>query len=68
MTREEFQGHVVSVFSSAMNWRGENHLRWDHGSEHHYEVSWILGGMCGGNPVTRMNLERKSHTWSFTYL
>lgn len=49
MTREEFQGHVTMVFSSAMNWRGENQLYWSHGTEHYYEVSWITGGMCGGN-------------------
>lgn len=49
MTREEFQGHVAVVFSSAMNWRGENHLSWDYGTEDHYEVTWVSGGMCGGN-------------------
>jgi len=49
MTREEFQGHVALVFSSAAEWRGENHLYWDNGDENHYEVTWVSGGMCGGN-------------------
>ena len=49
MTSEEFQGHVTAVFSSAMSWRGENHLRWPHGTDAYYEVSWVSGGMCGGN-------------------
>ena len=49
MTREEFQGHVALVFSSAAEWRGENHLYWGYGTEDHYEVTWVSGGMCGGN-------------------
>ena len=49
MTREEFQGHVTAVFSSASEWRGENYLFWNHGTEDYYEVSWITGGKCGGN-------------------
>ncbi len=49
MTREEFQGHVALVFSSAAEWRGENHLYWSQGTEDHYEVTWVSGGMCGGN-------------------
>lgn len=49
MTREEFQGHVVAVFSSAMSWRGESGIYWPHGDEHHYKVSWCTGGMMGGN-------------------
>jgi hypothetical protein len=47
--REEFQGHVALVFSSAAEWRGEDHLYWGYGTEDHYEVSWVSGGMCGGN-------------------
>lgn len=49
MTREEFQGHVAVVFSSAMTWRGENEIYWSYGSPDQYEVSWVSGGMCGGN-------------------
>jgi len=49
VTREEFQGHVALVFSSAAEWRGENHLYWGYGTEDHYEVTWLSGGMCGGN-------------------
>jgi hypothetical protein len=49
MTREEFQGHVTMVFSSALDWRGEPAIYWRHGTEDYYEVSWISGGRCGGN-------------------
>lgn len=49
MTREEFQGHVAVVFSSALEWRGEPAIYWRHGTEAYYEVSWISGGRCGGN-------------------
>lgn len=49
MTRQEFQGHVALVFSSALDWRGEPGLYWRHGTEEYYEVTWISGGMCGGN-------------------
>lgn len=49
MTFDEFQGHVTMVFSSAMEWRGESHLSWPHGTPDYYEVTWTTGGMCGGN-------------------
>lgn len=49
MTRQEFQGYVTAVFSSAMNWRGDNGIYWPSGDEHHYERRWIVGGMSGGN-------------------
>lgn len=49
MSREQFDGHVITVFSSAMNWRGENHITWPHGDESHYKVEWIMGGLTGGN-------------------
>lgn len=49
MTYDEFYGHVVAVFSSAMTWRGENTINWYHGSPDHYQVEWRTGGMCGGN-------------------
>lgn len=49
MTREEFQGHVTLVFSNALEWRGEPRIYWPYGTEDHYEVTWISGGVCGGN-------------------
>lgn len=49
MTRDEFDSHVLTVFSSAMEWRGEDRIWWPHGSSETYEVSWCMGGMSGGN-------------------
>jgi hypothetical protein len=49
MTRDEFDGHVRLVFSSASDWRGEDRIWWLHGTEGYYEVTWITGGQCGGN-------------------
>lgn len=49
MTWDEFYGHVVVVFSTAMEWRGENHISWPHGNPEYYQVTWITGGRSGGN-------------------
>lgn len=49
MSREEFDSHVLTVFSAALDWRGENHITWLHGNKHHYKVEWITGGRTGGN-------------------
>lgn len=49
MTREDFDGHVTAVFSTARDWRGESHIYWPHGDSNHYQVGWVTGGVCGGN-------------------
>jgi len=49
VTRDEFNGYIRLVFSSANQWRGEDHIWWPHGTEGYYEVKWVTGGMSGGN-------------------
>lgn len=49
MTRNEFDGYIRLVFSSISQWRGEDRIWWPHGTEGYYEVTWITGGMTGGN-------------------
>lgn len=49
MTRDEFDSHVLTVFSSAMEWQGEDSIWWPHGSPQEYEVTWCMGGQTGGN-------------------
>lgn len=49
MTWDEFYGHVMVVFSSAMEWRGESGIYWEHGTAEYYQKTWTTGGRCGGN-------------------
>lgn len=49
MTREEFDGYVRLVFSTAGTWQGEDHICWPWGTEGYYQVEWVTGGQCGGN-------------------
>lgn len=49
MTKEEFDGYVRLVFSTASTWQGEDHIRWPWGTELYYQVEWVTGGQTGGN-------------------
>ena len=48
MSYRDFQGLVAQVFSDVNEWDG-GALYWPHGSEDHYEVTWVQGGKSGGN-------------------
>ncbi len=49
MTWDEFYAHVTMQFSTINEWRGNNCIYWNHGDSEKYSVSWVTGGMGGGN-------------------